>query len=346
MGKQSRAGGERERAASNGTGTSARHVRWTRRVAGPLAALALAVAGSAAFVAAPALAAAPTATTGAASTITYQSATLTGTVNPGGEPTEVYFQYGTTDNYGLQSAPTALPAGASTVSVSIPITGLTAFTTYHYRIVATNATTITPGHDKTFTTAKIPLSLAITAAPNPVTFGDPVTIEGTLSGTGNGDTAVQLQQSQFPYTAGFADVGNPELTLSNGTFVFNVLGLAVNTEYRVVSGTTTSATVAVNNAVAVALSARATGTKKRPTVHFSGTIAPGEPSARIAFERLIGTKWKVVGGTVAVAVVSNGTVGFSSTVRVHHSGFFRALVLPVEGAHVSGYSETLVVRLK
>jgi hypothetical protein len=311
-----------------------------------LALAALAVAGSCALFAAPALAAAPTATTGTAGAITYQSATLTGTVNPGNEPTEVYFQYGTTDNYGLQSAPTALPAGTTTVPVSIPISGLTAFTGYHYRIVATNATTITPGHDKTFTTAKIPLSLAITAAPNPVVFGGPVTIEGTLSGTGNANAPVQLQQSQFPYTTGFANVGNAELTLSDGTFVFNELGLALNTEYRVVSGTTISATVAVEDSVSVVLNARATGTKRHPTVHFSGMIAPGEPSARIAFERLIGTSWKVVGGTVAVAVVSNGTVGFSSTIHIHRGGFFRALVLPVEGAHVSGYSETVVVRLK
>ena len=34
---------------------------------------------------------------------------------------------------------------------------------------------------------------------------------------------MQLQQSQFPYITGFADIGNPELTLANGTFVFNVL---------------------------------------------------------------------------------------------------------------------------
>ena len=346
MGRQRRVVGEADPQLSRETDVGAGHKRLTRLSARPLALAAVVIAGSFGLLAAPALAAAPTATTGTASAVTYQSATLTGTVNPGAEPTEVYFQYGATDNYGVQSAPTALPSGTTTVSVSIPITGLTAFTTYHYRIVATNATTITPGHDKSFTTAKIPLSLAITAAPNPVTFGNPVTIEGTLSGTGNAGTAVQLQQSQFPYTAGFADVGNAELTLSTGTFVFNVLGLALNTEYRVVSGTTVSATVAVANSVSVALSAKATGTKKRPTVHFSGTIAPAEPSARIAFERLIGTSWKVVCGTVAVAVVSNGTVGFSSTVRVFHSGFFRALVLPVEGAHVSGYSQTVVIKLK
>src|ERR1700678_124471 len=103
-------------------------------------ACAVGVTAFGAVLAAPALAAAPTVTTGAATTITYQSATLTGTVNPGSESTEVYFQYGTTDEYGAQSAPTALPVSATALAVSIPISGLTAATKYHYRLVATNAT--------------------------------------------------------------------------------------------------------------------------------------------------------------------------------------------------------------
>jgi len=308
-----------------------------------------AVVGAAAlgaFFAVPALAAAPTATTGAAGAVTYQSATLTGTVNPGNESTEVYFQYGTTNTYGVQSAPTQIPAGSTAVAVSIPVAGLTAATKYHYRLVATNATKTALGADRTLVTAKIPLSLAITAAPNPAPYGGAVTIEGTLSGTGSAGAAVQLQQAGFPYTEGFTDIGNPELTLANGSFVFNELGIALNTEYRVVSGLVASADVAVSVSVAVTLSAHATGTHKHPTVYFSGTIAPAEPSARIAFERLVGTSWKVVGGTVAKVTVNNGAVSFSKTVRVNHGGFYRALVLPVEGAHVAGYSGTSVVHLK
>ena len=36
---------------------------------------------------------------------------------------------------------------------------------------------------------------------------------------------MQLQQNPFPYTGGFVDYGNPELTLANGAFAFNVLGV-------------------------------------------------------------------------------------------------------------------------
>jgi hypothetical protein len=248
--------------------------------------------------------------------------------------------------YGAQWAPTALPVSATALAVSIPISGLTAATKYHYRLVATNATKTVLGVDKTFVTAKIPLSLAITAAPNPAAYGGAVTIEGTLSGTGSASAVVTLQENQFPYIAGFVDVGNPELTLSNGSFVFNELGIPMNTEYRVVAGDVASADVVVSVSVGVTLSAQATGTAKHPSIHFGGTIAPAEPSARIAFERLIGTSWKVVGGTVAKVAVNNGVVGFSKTVRVNQGGFYRALVLPVEGAHVSGYSQTVLVRVK
>ena len=295
--------------------------------------------------AAPALAATPTVSTGTSGSVTFNSAVLFGTVNPRGSATVVYFQYGTTISYGAQTAPAQLPAGSSNVSLSIAASGLAANTTYHYRVVASNASGTALGADKTVKTARIPLSLAITAAPNPVPFGAPVTIEGTLSGTGSANAAVQLQANPFPYTAGFADVGNPELTLANGGFAFNVLGAAQNTEYRVASGTIASTDVVASVAVDVTLHTQAAGKRGHPAIRFSGVIAPAEPSARIAFERLVGTKWVVLGGAIAHPNSVNGAVSFASTVRVHSGGFFRALVLPVEGGHVSGYSGVAQVRI-
>jgi hypothetical protein len=304
------------------------------------------ICASALLFAPEALAAAPAATTGAASGVTYESAVVAGSVNPGSESTVVYFQYGTTAEYGAQSAPTQVAAGKKAVPVSVTISGLAAGTIYHYRLVASNATGTALGAGRTVTTAKIPLSLAIAAAPSVVTVGGATTIEGTLSGTGNAGAAVQLQQNPFPYTAGFVDVGNPELTLANGTFAFNVLGVAANTQYRVVSGTVASADVVVSAALGVTLHAQAGGTHRHPTIRFSGSIAPAEPSARIGFERLIGTNWKVVGGTIAGATMTNGVVHFGKTITIRSGGFFRALVLPVEGAHVSGYSQTVTVRIR
>jgi hypothetical protein len=314
----------------------------------------IAVLATTLLFAAPALAAAsaPAVTTGAASAITYQSATLSGTVNPGSESTEVYFQYGSTNKYGSQSAPTELAAGAKRVPVAISITGLASGTVYHYRLVATNTTGTALGTDRALKTSLIPLSLAITAEPNPVTFGGGLVVEGTLSGTNSGNAVVQLQANVYPYTAGFVNVGNPELTFSTGAFTFNVLDVTTSTEYRVVSGATASADVPVAVALGVTLLAQPQGTSTYPTVHFSGTITPAEPFARIAIERLEGTSWKVVGGTVAGSGSASapGTVAsvvnFGITLHIHSSGFFRALVLPVEGSHADGYSPPVTVKIK
>jgi hypothetical protein len=296
-----------------------------------------------AFFAAPALAAVPTVTTGAATSVTFSSATLNGTVNPHGLSTLVYFQIGTTNKFGAQSAPQEIPAGGVAVPVAISFPGLTAATTYHYRIVATNSSGTTLGADRTLTTPRIPLSIAITATPALVPFGGPVSIEGTLSGTGSAGAPVYLEESEFPYSEGFAQIGNEELTAANGTFLFNVIGMSLNTEFRVVSGTTVSPVVTVNVSLGVTMTARATMKHHHPAIHFAGTITPAEPGARIAFERLVGTSWKVIGGTVAGITPANGTVSYAATVRVHQAGFFRALVLPVEGAHVAGYSATAII---
>ena len=312
-----------------------------RRVAGAI----IATGALALVLAAPALAAAPRVTTGAASAITFQSATLSGTVNPSGSATVVYYQFGTTSKYGAQTAPDQLAAGTARVTVSLGASGLAPNTVYHFRVVATNASGTTLGADKTFTTAKIPLSLATTAVPNPVPYGAPVTIEGTLSGTGSAGRAVQLQATPFPYTAGFANVGNPELTLATGSFAFNVLGAAQTTQYRVVTvnGAVVSGALTVPVSVDVTLHAQSTGSHRHPAIHFTGTIAPAEPSARIAVERLIGKSWKVVAGTIAHANTVNGVVTYGLTAHTS-GGFFRTLVLPVEGGHVSGYSQVALVR--
>ena len=86
------------------------------------------------------------------------------------------------------------------------------------------------GHDgwdrPSFTTTKIPLSVQIVGTPNPVVFGSPFFLEGTLSGTGASTREVVLQANPFPYLGGFKTVGNPEVTNSVGSFSFPFLGLS------------------------------------------------------------------------------------------------------------------------
>jgi len=100
--------------------------------------------------------AAPTVTTGAATSLTSSSAQVAGVVNPRGEQTTYTVQYGPTAAYGAQSAPVAVGFGSAPVDVATTIGGLAASTTYHYRIVASNAVGTTHGLDATLTTGAAP----------------------------------------------------------------------------------------------------------------------------------------------------------------------------------------------
>ena len=100
----------------------------------------------------------PTVVTGSASSITQTSATLNATVNPNSETvSDCHFEYGTSMSYGTSVPCTTLPgSGSSPVAVSAPVTGLSANTTYHFQIVATNPTGTSTGADQTLTTAEAP----------------------------------------------------------------------------------------------------------------------------------------------------------------------------------------------
>lgn len=96
----------------------------------------------------------PTATTGGASSVTQSSATLAGSVNPNGAATTCTFQYGTSTAYGSSVPCASAPGSGTSVAVaSAGLSGLAAGTTYHYRIVASNAGGTSNGGDATFTTA-------------------------------------------------------------------------------------------------------------------------------------------------------------------------------------------------
>jgi hypothetical protein len=97
---------------------------------------------------------APAVTTGAASGVTSTAATLNGTVNPEGAATTYQFQYGTSTSYGsvTPASPASAGSGSSAVSESAALSGLSASTTYDYRLVATSATGTTNGSNQTFTT--------------------------------------------------------------------------------------------------------------------------------------------------------------------------------------------------
>lgn len=104
----------------------------------------------------------PAVETLSADEIPGNAATLYGRVDPNKEPTTYHFEFGTTAAYGQ-----AVPAGGAAVEgadgfelLAAQAAGLQPGTTYHFRLVATNATGTSFGADKTFTTT------AATPCPN------------------------------------------------------------------------------------------------------------------------------------------------------------------------------------
>jgi hypothetical protein len=282
--------------------------------------------------------------TGAATAVSYSSATLAGTIDPRGSATSYYFQYGPTRAYGAQTAVASAGAGTSAVKVAVPVSGLAPVTAYHFRLIAVNTGGAATGADRGFVTAKVPLSLAILAAPNPTLYGNPVAIQGTLSGTGNGDVPVVLQANPFPYTQGFATTGNPELTTAAGGFSFPVLGLVQATQFRVVTTTKVPVVSPVaTEGVAVRVEAHIGRTRRRHHARIYGTVTPAVNGMEVAIIRVAGGHEAQVASTFLRAG-SATTSRFSRVVRVRRHSLYRVLVRVTNGAQTSNYSEPLFIR--
>ncbi|MGZ8687921.1 MAG: hypothetical protein ACXWZP_05795, partial [Gaiellaceae bacterium] len=98
----------------------------------------------------------PTAVTGAASAVGPTSATVGGTVNPNGQSTTWWVEYGTTTSYGSKTAVQDAGAGTGSKAVTTPLSGLGAGRIYHFRLVAQSSAGTTNGLDATFVTAEPP----------------------------------------------------------------------------------------------------------------------------------------------------------------------------------------------
>jgi len=171
----------------------------------------------------------PIAITNPATLIASFSAKLNGSVNPHGLTTSVYFQYGTTNSYGLTTAPHS-HTGNTSQNISAHISGLTASTTYHFRIVTTNSAGTRYGSDGTFTT--------LPPTGFPIVTTKPATDVATFAATLNGlldphglTTSVYFQYGTTTnYGRATAVQGQTGNTFWN--IAANIVGLAGNTTYH------------------------------------------------------------------------------------------------------------------
>lgn len=220
----------------------------------------------------------PLATTGAATNVTTSGATLNGTVNANAAATTYYFQYGTSTSYGSQTSSQSAGSGTNDQSVSAAVSGLTAGTTYHFRIVATNADGTTFGSDATFTTPS-------SAGPPSVSTGPATSVKPTgATVTGTVDPSGQATTYHFDYGTSTA-YGHTTASTSAGSGTTNqsvsatLSGLVPNTtyHYRIVATNASGTTVGGDR------------TFKSEVAAFAGAFAPSQRD-------------RVDGGLVAVRV--------------------------------------------
>ena len=141
---------------------------------------------------------APTTLTDAASSPTQTLATVDATVNPnGGEVTACTFEYGTSEAYGSSAPCSSLPgSGSSPVAVSATLAGLSANTTYHFRISATSAGGTSKGSDATVKT--LPNAPAVsTQAATPITQTS-ATLNATVNPDGGEVTGCVFEYGTTP----------------------------------------------------------------------------------------------------------------------------------------------------
>jgi hypothetical protein len=257
-----------------------------RRFVPVVGALLAALVVPAAAAAAPAK---PVVSTGGIANVAPTSVVLNGGVNPREAETTYFFQYGTTRIYGATTPPASAGAGARRVRVSVAVGGLAPATIYHYRLVAQNAKGMVLGKDRTFKTQRQPLGLTLAATPNPILVGRSTVLGGALTGTGAGGRQVVLQANPFPYTQGFLTVTNPQVTNAQGGFAFPVLGVAVNTQYRVLmpqKPEIASPVVVVGATVRVSTHVRVRRGDRRGTLRFTGRLTPAVDGEQILIQKL------------------------------------------------------------
>jgi hypothetical protein len=264
----------------------------------------------------------PAATTGAASAITGTGATVAGTVTPNGLATNYVFEYGTTASFGSISAPAGAGSGSAAVPVSATLSGLTAGTTYLYRLVATNSLGTAVGAVASFRTT------GAGAAPTVATLA-PVSVANTsavLRGTVNPRGQQAYFTIEYGTTTSFGSI-TPVVALDNANAVETVTatatGLTPNTTYlyRIVAINATGTSVG-------AVMAFTTGPVSAPLVTTGAVTNLTATSARL------GATVDTRGGQTSFAFEYGRTTSFGSLSAVDNAGAVggpQAVTLPIAG---------------
>jgi hypothetical protein len=284
----------------------------------------------------------PGATTGSARSVSAVAARLSASVDPNGRPTTYHFEYGTTTGYGKRTADASAGSGQSARSVSAAISGLSANTRYHYRVVAANDAGVARGRDHSFVALRNPRAITASASPNPAVWSGSTTVSGKVSGQGVGGATVALERQDFPFAGPFYLVATKKAA-GNGSFSFKVGPLWAMARLRLTTRTTivaASPIVEVRNALRVGLRPRRISGGR---VRLQGAVSPAVPKGRATLQKRSPSGRWVPLRRAGVHPLAGGRSRYRFTVR--RRGAYRVVVLPRDNfAHVHGTSREVSVR--
>jgi phosphodiesterase/alkaline phosphatase D-like protein len=284
-----------------------------------------------------------------ATDVSQTEATLHGSFDPKNDDTHYFFEWGTDTSYGNVSADPPLDAGSTAGNYPAVFTleGLLSFTTYHYRVVATNSKGTSHGLDRTFTTEP-PLLPAVGGT----TVSDLASTGATL-GTeitpGYGDTVYLFEYGPTP------DYGSAtELSESVGsdnsphTVSTAVTGLAPATTYYVRAvatnfGGTTHGTPTTFTTPSLPQIESAVASELAPTTARLGArVSPGFSPTTVHFEYGTGPRYGLrtpetaaIGSDNAPHEIGTGIAGLAAGTTYH----FRVVATNAVGT-VSGPDQT------
>lgn len=259
---------------------------------------------------------APTVTTDAPDTITPTTVNLNGSVNPNNQATTYQFQYGVDTTYGTNLPSTAASAGSDVVPTAYTraVTGLTANSVYHYRLVATNATGTTTGPDQTFTTTTVGAPIVVTGAASSV-GQTAATIAGSVNPNGS---ATQYQFQYGPSTA--YGQATPSTSAGSGSTAVpetvNLTGLTPGSIYHYAIVATNAGGTTIGNDATFTTAA----TSSRPTV---------TPGAAFGITQTGATVYQNVnpnGAATSVVVQYGSTTAYGTSAAAQNIGAGNGLI--------------------
>lgn len=252
----------------------------------------------------------PTVTTGAASAVTTNSATLAGTIPADGcsAVTAYGVEYSTTAGFPNGSGTPVLSTNLSGINFSSNVSGLNPNTVYYYHAYATNAAGTGYGNEQNFTTLSLTPTLNATALTafgnvciNATAGPNSFTINGSALNTTN-ITVGPLSGFTFSTTAGGTYTASLSLGQPGGTFTQAIfvrftptLVQSYNGNIAVGGGGASTANVAASGA-GINTTATVTSGAASAITSISATVAGTIPSIGCSAVTAYGIEWSLVNG--------------------------------------------------